>query len=267
MAGCSEVSINDRVQTTVARGEKAVELAGTPWSKQSPILDVLNSKNQVTKADWLPPDPFGDIDGQLLALKNNERNPLKNSENQSTAKETAVNYLPTVTASKITQVEKHLSTEPHRFKEDTNPAGPKCNVYLDALMHDSELPRPWADKGVPLCLDMQGQLSKDPRYEEAWSTDYNDYKSSYALWARFQQKPGDILLWNTNIVTHGAVADGTGSLYYAGAGEKHTSNGCYHAASTYVTGTVEAPTNYGPPTKVFRYKGVSDSAENKALRN
>jgi hypothetical protein len=183
------------------------------------------------------------------------------------SKETDINYVPKVEASKINQVEEKLSKDPHRFKVDAKPEGPKCNLYLDCVMRDSGLPRPWADKGVPVCLDMQGQLERDPRYEEAWSTDYKDYKTSHEIWARFQQKPGDILLWNTTVVTHGAIADGKGSLYYAGTGDKHSQNGCRHAESTFVTGTAERPTNYGPPTKVFRYKGIHEAANDNVIKN
>jgi hypothetical protein len=160
-------------------------------------------------------------------------------------------HMPSVTENKVCAVAEKLGHDKHRWTPAAAPQGPKCNLYVDAVMHDSGMPRPWSDKGVPLCIDMQQQLSRDSRYSEVWSTDYKDYGLSYQLWAKFDLRPGDVCLWNTNLVTHGAIAVDNKYFDYAGARE-----GFKRVATDFVTGTDTAPTNYGPPTKVFRYNGM-----------
>lgn len=178
-------------------------------------------------------------------------------ERQKPLKETDPSFMPDVSMSKVLDGAKHLGADPHRWQEDTKPLGPKCNSYIDAVMKESGMPRPWGDNGAPLCAEMQEKLSKDPRYTAIWSTDYSNYDVAYKNWASFDKKPGRIYLWNTNRVTHGAISGQNNDLYYAGA-DAHDTHGFRHKPSDYVTGTAKAPTNYGPPSVVFSYNNLGD---------
>jgi hypothetical protein len=247
-----EAHISDNTRVQAPKLEQRADLASSAWEETCQISKIYEHARNAQRSEHLPPDPFGDIDSQALAFKSSEKKAVNPSDSPIPTK---VDQMLEVHAGKVVQVEELLSKDNHRWQVEAKPEGPKCNAFLDGVMHDSGMPRPWAKTGVPVCREMQAQLEKDPRYEQSWSTDYQNYYNSYGAWIKFQLKAGDICLWNTDL-THGAIADGKGGLYYAGARASHSRNGCYHAPVTYVTGTVEAATNYGPPTKVFRYKGL-----------
>src|SRR5271156_2463372 len=69
MAGPGPFITSDSVQQAAPKLEQQASLVGNTWSRNSNALDVLRANPQSSNPDCLPPDPFGDIDGQLRTLK------------------------------------------------------------------------------------------------------------------------------------------------------------------------------------------------------
>ncbi len=201
---------------------------------------------------------ISDRDHELLAqLLGQGQRGTEGGDHRKQAKETDPNSEPAVSAHKIVSVCEQLGHDQTRWRSD-NPhpsLGPKCNVYLDAAMKGSGLPRPWAETGVQSCEKLDAALAQDPRYEQAWHTNYSNEPLAIQNWQYFNQHPGDIFIWNRpdNGILHSAIADGTGKLYRAGS---HSPTGFALTSSEYFTGTPEHPKNYGPPTSVYRYKNL-----------
>ncbi len=174
-------------------------------------------------------------------------------EHRKPLAESDPNYFPIVSSTNVLSAANHLYLDRHRFRKSTSPIGPKCNLFIDAVMHDSKLPRPWVETGLQGCDTMNDQLARDPRYEQVWSTDYSNYQMAYENWDYFEPRPCDIFIWSTNKAVHSAMSDGDGKLYYAGSANNASGTG--HVTTESFTGKFpKAETNYGPPTSVYRYK-------------
>jgi len=239
--------------------EVSLNLFDDGWCVAHPHLRELKPEEGDPSALVLPSDPFGDIDAQLLASRINDKQIPQRKDRGSLVNETDQSYKPFVSVNQVTSICERLGRNQRRWRNDnTRPnAGPKCNVYVDAVMDESGLPRPWAKTGVPSCEKVDEALAKDARYERSWRMDYRDEALAREMWQVFDQRPGDIFVWNRpdNGIIHSAIADGTGKIYYAGS---HTPTGFHYTKVEYFAGTPEHPKDYGPPTSVYRYKHFKD---------
>src|SRR5271168_557828 len=130
MAGPGAFVIGDNMQQTALKVEQQVSLVGNTWSQKSNVLDVLRTNTSSTKHDCLPLDPFGDIDGQLLALKPGDKPGWK--QDYSVAPQ--VWYHQAIqTCQELFDKCNSLADQgkPSPYAERTGPHVPKCNWFLN----------------------------------------------------------------------------------------------------------------------------------------
>jgi hypothetical protein len=184
---------------------------------------------------------------------------VEHTDQLEKSKETDASYTPEVSMHQILSVAETLGKDHFRWQDKPNGPG-KCNLYVDAVMKDAGLPRPWAESGVQSCEKLDQALAKDPRYDRTWQTDYSSssaYQMSYKNWAYFAPKAGDVFIWATNLAVHAAIADGNGKLYYAGARDPNKHGFGHTEIENFTGSTPRHETNYGPPTSVYHYKNLT----------
>lgn len=187
-----------------------------------------------------------------LQIAENKRDVSKHKETKR-SNEADPEYTPEISADKVVAAAEKLFHNKEKYYSPVHGSG-KCNVYVNDVMKESGMPRPWASGPIENCAGMMEMLGNDPRYDAPWKTDYSSdeaYQISYKNWAVFNVQPGDIFIWNTNEATHIAIADGKKYLYYAGSRKTHST--AHSSIESYTGSYPDHETNYGPPTAVFRY--------------
>jgi hypothetical protein len=211
------------------------------------ITDLSNPANQPKSND------------QIILASSPDKAEAQTLRRPTPKEETDPKYCPTVSISSLMQIADKEFRQKHKYAD--SPSGPgKCNVFIDDIMREAGLPRPWAQVGVLSTEKLNQMLAKDPRYDCAWKTDYSsdaNYQNSYKNWANFKLHAGDIVVWATKEgVVHMAIADGHGKLYAAGS--RHNASGTSHVKTEVYMGDAVNQTNFGPPTAVYRYKGATN---------
>jgi hypothetical protein len=242
MAGPGAFITSDSMQQAAPKLEQQSSLVGNTWGQKSNALDVLKANRQSSNIDCLPPDPFGDIDGQLLALKTDEQMQRKNPKS--------------VSGVELIKTAEKLGHDPHRWESSTTG---KCNQFVEAVLTAKEVPFPWK-AGQSDCHSMRQALDKEcSRQGSMWEKVYN-YDPSHGLesdkrFANFQPNDGDIVIWDkvwgNQWVQHAGIASEPYNILYAGARDP----GKHGFGKTDIYNFTGHPP-YGSPSAVYRYKGL-----------
>jgi len=243
MAGPRAFVIGDNTQQTALKVEQPVSLVGNTWSQKSNVLDVLKTSSSFTKLDCLPPDPFGDIDGQLLAFKTSDK---------QTPQAKAV-----TSGAELIKVADKLGHDPHRWQSKTTG---KCNEYVEGVLTACHIPFPWK-RGHADCHGMRVTLDKEcqkagSKWEKVYAYDDKHGTESDQRFTGYHPKDGDVViwdgLWGNEYVQHSGIAAQPYNILYAGS---RYGNGWQHGELTDFTMSRQ---HYGSPTAVYRYKGLQD---------
>jgi hypothetical protein len=259
MAGPGAFITSDSMQQTAPKLEQQPSLVGNTWGQKSNALDVLRANPQSSNLDCLPPDPFGDIEGQLLALKTDDKQRWKPDYSNSPN----VWYHQAVQTcqekySKCENLVKDGKKSP--YAETTGPHVPKCNWFLNDVFKASGIPVPWDSNHPPDVHGMNQALAKDPRYETVWSRSSNEKDwgaDARRFLTTFKPQDSDILIWDNRHLQHTGIAeetlDGHGNTFYAG---RDTESGLGHSDLPvwWVSSRVKG---YGAPDAIYRYKNLS----------
>jgi hypothetical protein len=250
---------SDGTRQTSAKLEQQTPLIGNSWCQESDVLEILRPNTTRAKLDWLPSDPFGNIDGQLIALKTRDKQgwkpdysvtpPIWYHEAIQTCQELYNKCNKLVDAGKSSP-----------YAETTAPHVPKCNWFLNDVFKVSGIPVPWDVNHPPDVHGMNQALAKDPRYEKVWARsrfekDWN--ADAQRFMTTFKPQDSDILIWDNRYLQHTGIAeetlDGHGNTYYAG---RDTASGLGHSDLPvwWISSRVKG---YGAPDAIYRYKNLS----------
>lgn len=203
-------------------------------------------------------DPFGiDLgDGEILTAKGVEQKCAADRIRESAISSTEMQ--PPVSASRMMRIAEEEHDHPTRWKGWP----PKCNYFLDKVMHDSGMPMPWKAGLPPRSWEMNLLLDQNKSFTKVWNTDFSDVEVAHRRFATFEMKPGDLVVWDVpdevvkGGISHSAIATGSRKIIYAGS-QVPGNNGCGHCDVRAFTGTVENPTQYRAPTVIYRYKNMT----------
>jgi hypothetical protein len=243
----------DSTQLTAPKLEQQPDLVGNTWGQKSNVLDILKARPASPKLDCLPTDPFGDIDGQLLALKTNDQQKPRDTERAEMNENIERIRKENVPFGKqVVEIAKELGKDPERWKNPVDGSG-KCNLFVEAVGRAAGAPLPWKEGCPPEAKDMIPAFLK---YPESWQPAYH-YSigdTNQDFHKKYVPQDGDIAVWSTKDGQHVAIVeatqDKTGNILYAGAREWDHPTGFAHTTMDWMSGS----TNYGPPTYVFRRK-------------
>jgi hypothetical protein len=206
-------------------------------------LDLVKP-NKVS--DILPPDPFGNIDHQLLALND-------------TACWISTMQSQTLSGRELVHMAEKLGYDPHRWAQTKESPSPKCNQYVEAVLMAAHVPFPWK-AGTADCRDMRTALDKecakpDGKWEKVYTYDYQHGAQSDQRFTHYRPKDGDVMIWDgiwgNEYVQHSGIVAEPYDLLYAGSESPHAPHGWRHGEITELTMSRQ---HYGAPTAVYRFK-------------
>lgn len=238
-------------------GNQVDDGSGAP-SDESVTIVALGPDGKVLKASSNTGYKESDLAEQSITTSNKDTRQiaLKDNDLDQTSEVADLKPSPPVSTSKMIETARREHDHPTRWKVPPH----KCNQFLDKVAHEAGMPLPWKPGDPPRSFQMNDLLNKSKDFDRVWQADYSNPNLTFETFKFFQMQPGDLIVWDVpaNVyapygISHSGIATADRQIIYAGS--ERSKNGCGHCDIKYFVG-YEEPTNYGPPTAIFRYKNM-----------